>query len=100
MTAVNDKADGYISVTGSVTDAAKAFSVTFHNYRGPDKRTDRAPEQAASAPASVGHGIIAVTGLDNATHEMQPGRHAAAPALELLDGRHLLAVLRAEDRGQ
>jgi subtilase family serine protease len=72
VTAVNDKADGYISVTGSVTNAAKAFSVTFHNYRGPDKRTDRAPEQAASAPASVGHGIVAVTGLDNATHEMRP----------------------------
>ncbi len=46
--------------------------MTFHNYRGPDKRTDRAPEQAASAPASVGHGIVAVTGLDNATHEMRP----------------------------
>jgi subtilase family serine protease len=73
VTGVDAKADGYIAVTGSVNDAAKAFSVTFHNYRGPDKRTDRAPEQAATAPASVGDAIVAVTGLDTATHQMRPG---------------------------
>lgn len=72
ITAVNAKADGYVAVTGSVRDAATAFNVTFHNYRGPDRRTDRAPEQAASAPASVGAAVVAVTGLDTATHTMRP----------------------------
>jgi subtilase family serine protease len=72
VTAVNAKADGYVAVTGSVSDAAKAFNVTFHNYKGPDQRTDRAPEQAASAPASVGSAVVAVTGLDTATHTMRP----------------------------
>jgi subtilase family serine protease len=73
VTGVVDKADGYVSVTGSVSDAAKAFSVTFHNYRGPDKRTDRAPAQAATAPDTVSKAIVAVTGLDTATHQMRPG---------------------------
>ncbi|MBV9792323.1 MAG: S8/S53 family peptidase [Actinobacteria bacterium] len=72
VTGVVDKADGYISVTGSVADAAKAFSVTFRNYHGPDQRTDRAPEQAATAPDTVSRAIVAVTGLDTATHQMRP----------------------------
>ncbi|HEX3749720.1 MAG TPA: S53 family peptidase [Streptosporangiaceae bacterium] len=72
VTSVVDKADGYIAVAGSVSDAAKAFSVTFRNYRGPDKRTDRAPAQAATAPASVSDAIVAVTGLDTASHQMRP----------------------------
>jgi len=72
VTSVVDQADGYVAVTGSVSDAAKAFSVTFRNYRGPDKRTDRAPAQAATAPASVSDAIVAVTGLDTASHQMKP----------------------------
>lgn len=72
VTSVVAKADGYVAVTGPVSAAARAFSVTFHNYRGPDQRTDRAPEQAASTPASVGDAVAAVTGLDTATHTMRP----------------------------
>jgi subtilase family serine protease len=72
VTRVDAKADGYVAVTGPVSDAAKAFSVTFHNYRGPDRRTDRAPEQAASTPAPIGDAVVAVTGLDTATHTMRP----------------------------
>jgi subtilase family serine protease len=72
VTSVVGKTDGYVAVTGSVRAAAKAFSVTFHNYKGPDQRTDRAPGQAASAPASVGGAVVAVTGLDTATHTMRP----------------------------
>src|SRR6202000_2671849 len=49
VTSVVAKADGYVAVTGPVSAAAKAFNVTFHNYRGPDQRTDRAPEQAGRA---------------------------------------------------
>jgi subtilase family serine protease len=73
VTSVNDSVDGYVAVTGSVSDAAKAFIVTFQNFKGPDKRTDRAPAQPASAPASVASAVLTVTGLDTATHQMKPG---------------------------
>jgi subtilase family serine protease len=73
VTSVNASVDGYVAVSGSVSDAAKAFSVTFQNFRGPDKRTDRAPAQAASAPASVSGAVLGVSGLDTATHQMKPG---------------------------
>ncbi len=73
VTSVNDSIDGYVAVTGSVSDAAKAFSVTFQNFKGPDKRTDRAPAQPASAPASVASAVLTVTGLDTATDRMKPG---------------------------
>ena len=72
VTSVDDSVDGYVAVTGSVSGAAKAFSVTFQNFKGPDKRTDRAPAQSASAPASVAGAVLAVTGLDTATHQMKP----------------------------
>jgi subtilase family serine protease len=73
VTSVNGTADGYVAVTGPVSAAAKAFSVTFGSFRGPDKRIDRAPEQTATAPASVGRAVLTVTGLDTASHQMKPG---------------------------
>ncbi len=72
VTSVNDSVDGYVAVSGSVSDAAKAFNVTFQNFRGPDKRTDRAPAETASAPASVAGAVLTVSGLDTATHQMKP----------------------------
>jgi len=72
VTSVNDSVDGYIAVSGSVSDAAKAFSVTFQNFKGPDKRTDRAPAGTASAPASVASAVLTVSGLDTASHQMKP----------------------------
>jgi subtilase family serine protease len=72
VTSVNDSVDGYVAVSGSVSAAAKAFSVTFQNFKGPDKRTDRAPAQSASAPASVAGAVLGVTGLDTAKHQMKP----------------------------
>jgi subtilase family serine protease len=73
VTSVNATVDGYVAVTGPVSAAAKAFSVTFGSFRGPDRRTDRAPDQAASAPASVGNAVLTVAGLDSASHQMKPG---------------------------
>ena len=73
VTSVNASVDGYVAVSGSVSDAAKAFGVTFQNFRGPDKRTDRAPAQTATAPASVGGDVLGVSGLDTARHQMKPG---------------------------
>ena len=54
MTSVNDSVDGYVAVSGSVSDAAKAFSVTFQNFKGPDKRTDRAPGAGGQRPGLGG----------------------------------------------
>jgi subtilase family serine protease len=73
VTSVNASVDGYVAVTGPVSAAAKAFSVTFGSFRGPDKRADRAPEQAATAPASVAPAVLTVAGLDTASHLMKPG---------------------------
>ncbi len=72
VTSVNNSVDGYVAVSGSVSDAARAFSVTFQNFKGPDKRTDRAPAESASAPASVAGDVLTVSGLDTASHLMKP----------------------------
>jgi len=69
---VADQVGGYVEVRGSVRAAAQAFGVTFGMFRGPDKKADRAPEQAATAPASVASAVLDITGLDTATHYMKP----------------------------
>jgi subtilase family serine protease len=58
----------HIAVTGSVADVEKAFGTQLHDYTR-DGRTYRAPQHAASAPASVGGAVLTVTGLDNAPHK-------------------------------
>jgi subtilase family serine protease len=72
VTKVEDEMGGYVAVQGSVQTAARAFGVTFGTFRGPDRRADRAPEQAATAPASLAGAVLTVTGLDTATHDMTP----------------------------
>jgi subtilase family serine protease len=73
VTDVSAGAGAYVAVTGTLAQASKAFDVTFGAFQGPDKKMDRAPEQAASAPSSVGGDVLAVSGLDTATHQMKPG---------------------------
>jgi subtilase family serine protease len=72
VTKVEDEMGGYVAVQGSVQAAAQAFGVTFGSFRGPDHKADRAPEQTATAPASVASAVLTVTGLDTATHDMTP----------------------------
>ena len=72
VTKVDSGIGGYVAVQGSVQAAAHAFGVTFGNFRGPDRRADRAPEQTASAPADVAGDVLTVSGLDTATHKMTP----------------------------
>jgi subtilase family serine protease len=62
---------GYVKVTGSATAVANAFGVTFGSYRL-HGATVRAPEAAASLPTSIAGDVVAVTGLDSATHLMKP----------------------------
>jgi subtilase family serine protease len=72
VTKVDDGIGGYVDVQGSVQAAAQAFGVSFGTFRGPDKKADRAPAQAATAPASLASAVLTVSGLDTATHNMQP----------------------------
>src|ERR1022692_1838802 len=74
VTAVNDKnlAGAYIAARGPVAAASKAFAVSFAVYRGPDGRDDRAPSETATAPASLASAVLAISGLDTASHLMKP----------------------------
>ncbi|MEU4616575.1 S53 family peptidase [Streptomyces umbrinus] len=58
----------YLSVTGEVADAEKAFGTQLHNY-AKGKKTYRAPSKTASAPAGLNGAVLTVTGLDNAPHK-------------------------------
>jgi len=72
VTKVEDEIGGYVEVEGSVQAAARAFGVTFGTFMGPGRQADRAPAQAATAPASVASAVLTVSGLDTATHNMKP----------------------------
>jgi subtilase family serine protease len=65
-------AGAYVGVRGSVAAASKAFGVTFGTYRGPDGASDRAPNQAATAPSSIASSVLAVSGLDTAKSQIKP----------------------------
>ncbi|MFJ6016108.1 protease pro-enzyme activation domain-containing protein [Streptomyces sp. NPDC092952] len=58
----------YVSATGDVATAQRAFSTRLHNYRK-GNRTYRAPASTASVPAALGDAVLAVSGLDNAPHK-------------------------------
>jgi subtilase family serine protease len=72
VTKVDDAIGGYVEVQGSVQAAARAFGVSFGTFKGPDKKADRAPAQAATAPANVASAVLTVSGLDTATHDVKP----------------------------
>ncbi|MFE2585185.1 protease pro-enzyme activation domain-containing protein [Streptomyces sp. NPDC059378] len=57
----------YVSVSGDVAVAEKAFGTQLHNYAKGSK-TYRAPSKTASAPESLEGAVLTVTGLDNAPH--------------------------------
>lgn len=58
----------YVSVTGDVAAAEKAFGTQLHNY-AKGKKTYRAPAGSASVPAALNGAVLTVTGLDNAPHK-------------------------------
>ena len=74
VTSVSAKypAGAYVGVRGSVAAASKAFGVTFGTYKGPGGASDRAPNQAATAPSSVASSVLAVSGLDTAKSTIKP----------------------------
>jgi subtilase family serine protease len=58
----------YVSVSGDVAAAEKAFGTQLHNF-AKGSRTYRAPARTASAPGSLKGAVLTVTGLDNAPHK-------------------------------
>jgi subtilase family serine protease len=68
----------YVSVTGDVAAAEKAFGTQLHNYAKGSK-TYRAPAKAASAPDSLNGAVLTVTGLDNAPHKANHADQLPAP---------------------
>ena len=72
-------AGAYVGVRGSVAAASKAFGVTFGTYKGPGGQSDRAPDHAATAPASIARSVLAVSGLDTAKSQMKPALPPPGP---------------------
>jgi subtilase family serine protease len=68
----NRVAGGYVAASGSVAAASKAFGVRFARYRLHGQGIVRAPQQAATVPASVAPGVLEVTGLSTARQSMRP----------------------------
>ncbi|CAM5385809.1 S53 family peptidase [Streptomyces aurantiogriseus] len=69
----------YVSVTGDVAAAEKAFGTQLHNYTK-GSTAYRAPAATASAPASLDGAVLTVTGLDNAPHRASAKDQLPAPA--------------------
>src|SRR5690242_3588624 len=69
----------YVAVRGAAAAVQHAFAVRFGKFTGPDGAAARAPEQAASVPASVGHAVLTVTGLDTASATMTPAGQPGPP---------------------
>lgn len=74
VTQVTNGIGGYVSVTGSVAQASKAFGVSFAQYQDPSGQTARAPKQTATVPTSVADAVLAVSGLDTGNHFMRPAK--------------------------
>ncbi|MEU7298686.1 S53 family peptidase [Streptomyces sp. NPDC007206] len=65
---VTEVTQHYVTVSGDVAAAEKAFGTQLHNYAKGSK-TYRAPVQAASVPESLKGAVLTVTGLDSAPHK-------------------------------
>ncbi|MFG2885112.1 protease pro-enzyme activation domain-containing protein [Streptomyces sp. NPDC048297] len=58
----------YVTVSGDVAAAEKAFGTQLHQFAKGSK-TYRAPARTASVPAGLRGAVLTVTGLDNAPHK-------------------------------
>ncbi|MFI7386744.1 protease pro-enzyme activation domain-containing protein [Streptomyces sp. NPDC049813] len=65
---VTGSSEHYLTVSGDVAAAEKAFGTQLHNYTK-GSHTYRAPAGAASVPASLHGAVLTVTGLDSAPHK-------------------------------
>ncbi|MEU6771581.1 S53 family peptidase [Streptomyces sp. NPDC046759] len=65
---VTEVTQHYVSVSGDVAAAEKAFGTQLHNFAKGSK-TYRAPAQTATVPAALKGTVLTVTGLDSAPHK-------------------------------
>jgi subtilase family serine protease len=72
VTGVTGGIASYVSVTGSVSAASRAFGVRFGLFHGPGGGTYRAPEEDATVPASLASDVLDVSGLDTAPDYAKP----------------------------
>ena len=75
----SNPAGAYVAVSGSVAAASQAFGVSFANYKAPGGQVARAPQSAATAPASVASYVLAVNGLDTAKSQIKPALPPPGP---------------------
>ena len=68
----------YVSVSGTVAAAQKAFGATINRYTH-DGQTVQAPSGALSAPKSVASSVLAVSGIDSTKFAMQPQTQKPSP---------------------
>jgi len=79
VTGVTNGVGSYVSVTGTLAQASQAFGVGFANYTDPNGQTARAPQAAATVPSSIAGDVLAVSGLDTASHLMKPADQLPPP---------------------
>ncbi len=76
----------YVRASGTATAAERAFSVKLGLYRHQSK-TVQAPTANAKVPAAISGSVIAVTGLDTASHTVKPTNVTdTAPAASVKPG--------------
>ncbi|HEY7049384.1 MAG TPA: S53 family peptidase [Jatrophihabitantaceae bacterium] len=68
----------YLSVTGSVAAAQKAFGVSIQRYQH-DGQSVIAPSGAASVPSSLAGSVLSVSGLDSTAHKVAHTSQQDAP---------------------
>jgi subtilase family serine protease len=66
-----EAAGRYITATGTVAGAEKAFATQLHQFAKGGK-TFRAPAGRATVPGSIGSSVLAVSGLSTERHAMKP----------------------------
>jgi len=76
----------YISVTGSVAAAQKAFGVSIQRYQH-DGQSVTAPSSVASVPAGVAGSVLSVSGLDSTVKKVAHTAKAAPPPPGFVNAR-------------
>jgi subtilase family serine protease len=68
----------YVSVSGTVSAAEKAFGTTINRYQH-DGQTVQANSSALTAPAALASSVLAVSGVDTTPRTVQPAKGKPAP---------------------
>ncbi len=73
-----EASDRYISVSGNVAAAQKAFGTSIQRFQHKGQ-TVQAPTSAVVLPTAVASAVLTVTGLDTSTHTMAPASKQQEP---------------------